>query len=133
MTLSIENAHNLHDIESCAEMIRSLRREGLPVSMTFDTGHANIPRFAQHAPYKQYGTMADAIESCFDIIDNIHLHNNKGAIDQHMGIENGNIDLKSCVERLRDLNYKGSISLELWPGVKDIAREIAILKEWCEA
>ncbi|MBW2060758.1 MAG: sugar phosphate isomerase/epimerase [Deltaproteobacteria bacterium] len=135
LTLSIENATNLHDIKSCAKMIRRLKDEGLPVAMTFDTGHANIPRASQDVPVpvKQFGAMADAIESCFDIIDNIHLHNNHGSYDQHLGLLDGSIDLKSCLKRLRSLNYQGSISLEVNSQVKDITSELATLKEWCTA
>jgi sugar phosphate isomerase/epimerase len=133
MVLSIENAEGLHDIESCANMIRALKGEGLPVAMTFDTGHANIPRYTQDVPYKRYGTMADAIERCFDIIDNIHLHNNHGLYDEHLGLLDGSIDLQSCIQRLRDLSYQGSISFEFGFGVDNLRREIATLKEWIEA
>lgn len=133
LTLSIENASYLHEIESCVKMINSLKDEGLPVAMTFDTGHANIPQSTREVPYKRYGSMGNALERCVDVLDNIHLHNNHGATDQHLSLLDGNIDLKSCIERLRDLNYKGSISIEVGPEVEDLTREIATLKEWCEA
>jgi sugar phosphate isomerase/epimerase len=131
--LSIENASYLHDIESCVKMIDSLKDEGLPVAMTFDTGHANIPQSAREVPYKRYGSMADALERCVHVINNIHLHNNHGATDQHLSLLDGNIQLESCIKRLRDLNYTGSISIEVGAGVEDIEKEIATLKEWCEA
>lgn len=132
LTLSIENAGNLHDIKSCAEMIRSLKNEGLPVAMTFDTGHANIPRLDQPPPHRQYGTVADAMEACIDIMDNVHLHNNDGTGDQHQGLLDGSMDLKSCIQRLRSLDYRGSISVEVRPGAKDLVGEIARLLDWCE-
>jgi len=132
LTLSIENASNLHNIKSCLDMITSLKNEGLPVAMTFDTGHANFPKLSEeNPPYAQFGTMADALETCIEHLDNIHLHNNHGSYDQHLGLLNGSIDLKSCVERLRRLNYQGSISIEVGPQVEDLAQEIATLKEWC--
>jgi sugar phosphate isomerase/epimerase len=130
MSLSIENAAGFHDIKICTASIRSLRDEGLPVSMTFDTGHANLPSNGDDVAYLPYGSVADAIEYCIDLIDNIHLHNNYGEKDQHMGLLDGSIDLKSCIERLRDLNYQGSISLEFGPQVGDIGAEIQTLKEW---
>ena len=132
LTLSIENASNLHHIKACAEMVRSLKNEGLPVAMTFDTGHANIPHLDQPPPYREYGTVADAMAACIDIMDNVHLHNNDGTVDQHRGLLDGSIDLKSCIQRLRSLNYQGSISVEVRPGVKDLTGEIARLLEWCE-
>jgi len=131
LTMSIENASNLHNIETCANMIRSLRDEGLPVAMTFDTGHANIPRPNLPPPYRQYGTVADAMEACIDIIDNVHLHNNDGSGDQHHGLLDGSIDLKSCIQRLKGLDYKGSISIEIGAEAPDLDGEIERLIEWC--
>jgi sugar phosphate isomerase/epimerase len=131
MTLSIENAQNLHDLGECAAMIRRLKNdEGLPVAMTFDTGHANIPKGDREAPYKQYGTVADALDSCIDVLNNIHLHNNDGTSDQHQGLLDGSIDLRACIRRLRDLDYQGSISLEVQPQIRDLTREISTLMEW---
>ena len=131
MTLSIENAMNLHDIEECTAMIRKLKNdEGLPVAMTFDTGHANLPKGGPEAPFKRYGTVADALGECIDILNNIHLHNNDGTFDQHRGLMDGSIDLKVCIQRLRDLDYQGSISLEVHPQTQDLAVEISTLMEW---
>ncbi|MBW1710059.1 MAG: sugar phosphate isomerase/epimerase [Deltaproteobacteria bacterium] len=133
LKLSIENASNLHDIKQCVEMINSLKDEGLPVSMTFDTGHANFPRVSpQDAPYKQFGDMAGALEGCIEHLDNIHLHNNYGSSDQHLGLTDGTIDLKSCIERLRKLNYKGSLSIEVNPRVQDLSKEITTLQKWVD-
>jgi len=131
MKLSIENATGFHDIKTCTDTIRALKEEGLPVSMTFDTGHANIPRLGSEVACTPYGTVTDAIEYCIDLIDNIHLHNNHGERDQHLGLTDGTMDLKSCIEKLRDLNYQGSISLEFGSQIKDIDAEIQTLKEWC--
>jgi sugar phosphate isomerase/epimerase len=130
-TLSIENAQNLHQIEDCAAMIRRLKNEdGLPVAMTFDTGHANISKGGKAIPYKQYGSMAEALGSCLDILNNIHLHNNDGTSDQHRGFLDGSADLKSCVRRLGDLKYQGTISIEVHPQTHDLSREVSTLMEW---
>ena len=130
-TLSIENAQNLHQIEDCTAMIRRLKNEdGLPVAMTFDTGHANISKGGKEIPYKEFGTMADALGSCRDVLNNIHLHNNDGTSDQHRGLLDGSADLKSCIRRLRDLDYRGTISIEVHPQTKDLSGEISTLMEW---
>jgi sugar phosphate isomerase/epimerase len=131
MTLSIENAMNLHEIEDCAAMIRRLKNEDdLPVAMTFDTGHANFSKGGKEIPFKRYGSMADALESCLDILNNIHLHNNDGTTDQHRGLLDGSADLKSCIRRLRDLNYQGTVSIEVHPQTPDLALEVSTLMEW---
>jgi sugar phosphate isomerase/epimerase len=131
LTLSIENAMNLHEIEECSALIRRLQKENsLPVAMTFDTGHANISKGGKAIPYKKFGTMADALGSCRDVLNNIHLHNNDGTSDQHRGLLDGSADLKSCIRRLRDLNYQGTISIEVHPQTKDLSGEISTLMEW---
>ena len=133
LSLSVENAGNLHNIEQCGEMIRSLRADGLPVTMTFDTGHWNINYAGQtNKGNARPGTIADAIESNIDIIDNIHLHNNDGTSDQHLGLENGTIDLASCIDRLKRLKYAGSLTIETGDNVDDLSAEVALLKKWCE-
>ncbi len=130
-TLSIENAQNLHQVDDCAAMIRRLKNEdGLPAAMTFDTGHANISKDGKAIPYQKFGTMADALGSCVDVLNNIHLHNNDGTSDQHRGLLDGSADLKSCIRRLRDLDYRGTISIEVRPQAGELSGEIATLMEW---
>ena len=131
LTMSIENASNLHDIKACADTIRLLKDEGAQAAMTFDTGHANIPRLGQPPPHRQYGTVADAMGACIDVMDNVHLHNNYGTGDQHRGLLDGSIDLKSCIQRLKSLDYKGSISVEVGAGTKNLEGQIELLLEWC--
>ncbi len=134
LSLSVENAGNLHDIEQCGEMIRSLRTDGLPVTMTFDTGHWNINYAGQEDRAKtKSATIADAVESNIDIIDNIHLHNNDGTSDQHQGLANGTMDLGPCIRRLKQLNYAGSLTIETGDAVDDLPAEVVLLKQWCDA
>ncbi len=131
LTLSIENAMNLHEIEDCTAMIRRLKKEdGQPVGMTFDTGHANISKGGKAIPYKRFGSMADALVSCLDILNNIHLHNNDGTSDQHRGLLDGSAELKPCIRRLQDQGYQGTISIEVHPQTRDLGVEISTLMEW---
>ncbi|MEW6185863.1 MAG: sugar phosphate isomerase/epimerase family protein [Thermodesulfobacteriota bacterium] len=131
LVLSIENAQNLHRIEDCAAMVRRLKNEdGFPAAMTFDTGHANHPKDGKSIPFKPFGTISGALEHCFDIINNIHLHNNDGTADQHRGLWDGSADLKECIGRLVDLGFQGSISLEVRPQPMELDREIETLLEW---
>jgi sugar phosphate isomerase/epimerase len=131
LTLSIENAQNLHQIEDCAVLIRQLKnKDGQPVAMTFDTGHANISKNGKAIPFQKYGTMAQALEHCIDIVNNIHLHNNDGTADQHRGLLDGSADLKAGIRRLVDLGYQGSISLEVRPQPMELDKEIGTLLEW---
>ena len=133
VTISLENAQNLRDIGPCVEMMQSLKDLGLPIAMTFDTGHANFPLpNQQHPAFHSYGSVAGAIERCADFINNIHVHNNDGTSDQHRGILDGSIDLKACIHSLREMDFQGAVSLEVGSNVDDLSREIETLKNWCE-
>lgn len=133
MILSIENAQNLHDLNECATMVRRLKKEkGLPVAMTFDTGHAHHSKDGKPAPYRSFGTLADALEQCLDVVNNIHLHNNDGSSDQHRGLLQGTGELKACLERLRQRGFQGTISLEVRPLEEELEREIETLLHWLE-
>ena len=131
-TLTIENASNLHEIDACIKMVHMLRDEGFPVGMTFDTGHANISRLGKEPPYKKYGNVVDALMACNDILQNVHLHNNDGTGDQHQGLRNGTIDLETCISRLKEADYKGSLSMETRSNEQELADDCAALVEWCK-
>lgn len=131
LVLSIENAQNLHPIEDCAAMVRRLRKEKSPsVAMTFDTGHANHPKGGSLPPFQAFGTLPGALESCLDVVNNIHLHNNDGTSDQHAGLLKGTADLKACIRRLAERGYKGTISLEVRPRDHELEGEIETLLTW---
>ena len=132
IALTIENAANLHEIDECIDMIHQLRDEGCSVGMTFDTGHANISRLGKEPPYMKYGTVADALMACKDVLQNVHLHNNDGTADQHRGLRNGTIDLETCISRLAEAGYKGSLSMETRTDEQRLADDCAVLMEWCQ-
>ena len=76
------------------EMERML--DGLEMGMCFDIGHANTTG--------QIGAML-ALEARFV---NMHVHDNDGTGDQHLGLGYGNIDFSV----LRLLKYRGNHILE---------------------
>lgn len=133
LVLAIENAQGLFDIPSCLETIRTLKADGLPVAMTFDTGHANVRKpETDSSPLEELGGITKTIESCLDLITNIHLHNNHGQADQHLGLENGSMDLQSFIKTLKDLGYTGSLSLETSPEKVDSVKELTLLRSWLD-
>ena len=128
---TIENIAGLHDMDSCAAMIRLLKEEDLPVAMTIDTGHTNMPLPDNSIPYRKYGTLSNAVKNFFDLLENVHLHNNYGTPEtQHSGLLEGDLKLRTLIEELRNLDYRGSLTLEVLPRVKDLRNEIETMKRW---
>ena len=70
------------------------------MSMTLDIGHAN------HSGYS-------ADEMYFDSIKHIHAHDNNGDDDSHLALGEGNIDLKSIINKLKEKKYRGIYIIEV--------------------
>ena len=62
-------------------------------SVCFDVGHANIT-----------GSV-DSFLDHKDCIKNVHLHENRGSVDEHLALSGRHIDIRRIVEELGDKNY----------------------------
>ncbi|MCW4019852.1 MAG: sugar phosphate isomerase/epimerase [Candidatus Bathyarchaeota archaeon] len=71
------------------------------MGLTLDVGHANIN---------------DQIYGFLKIfpsrIVNVHLHDNHGGFDEHLGIGDGNIDWSKLVKTFKKIDYKGTLIVE---------------------
>lgn len=72
-------------------MIESLEREN--VGLTLDIGHANT------------NGMVNEFLSDLRRVVHVHLHDNKGKSDEHLGLGKGNVDWKKVIKKLD--GYKG--------------------------
>lgn len=72
-------------------MIESLEREN--VGLTLDIGHANT------------NGMVDEFLSDLSRVIHVHLHDNKGKSDEHLGLGKGNVNWKKVIKKLS--GYKG--------------------------
>ncbi len=76
---------------------------GRELGFTFDIAHANTWK---------------SIEGFLDmVIDNLHIHDNDGTDDIHMGIGNGNIDFRKVFSRLKDYNGPAIIEVKDEKGI----------------
>lgn len=74
------------------------------VGVCWDFGHANLMEFEQ----------SDAIKCLGDRIKCTHIHNNfKNSNDLHLPPDNGNIDWESTMKALKEIGYKGPLTLEI--------------------
>lgn len=77
------------------------------LSMTFDTGHANIDdqgtnriqRFLKKFPNR---------------IKHVHVSDNKGQYDDHFAVGEGTVDFKGFVKTLKQMDYNDTITLEVF-------------------
>lgn len=81
------------------------------LNLTLDLGHAEL--------LSNENTSFGFIERYPERIKHIHLHDNFGGSsaddDLHLPVGEGKIDFEKIFEKLRDLNYEGTITLELSP------------------
>ncbi|SCH02697.1 MULTISPECIES: sugar phosphate isomerase/epimerase family protein [unclassified Romboutsia] len=73
-------------------------------SACLDIGHANV--------YSDV-SINDWIEELGSKIGHMHIHNNYGKEDSHLGIDKGNIDVRNIISQVEDKNSDVSISLEI--------------------
>lgn len=64
----------------------------------------------------------DYISIFNDRIVHIHWHDNHGTKDEHLAIGEGWIDHYKAVKALRDINYGGTITLEVFTSTNDAKR-----------
>jgi sugar phosphate isomerase/epimerase len=81
----------------------------------YDSGHQNC--FTPDIDYlAKYG----------DKLIALHLHDNDGSSDQHLLPFNGSINWKNIMEKLRKINYKGSLALEVDTQYIDVSKEYSV-------
>ena len=89
-----------HDLE----MLRRLGRDNLKICL--DTGHAAI----------FFGSdVASAVRELGDRLEALHIHDNMGESDEHLIPGDGIIDWDGVTKALKEIGYKGVISLETSP------------------
>jgi L-ribulose-5-phosphate 3-epimerase UlaE len=112
--LTVENADFLSNLKELADMVRRINSPWLKI--TLDTGHAYVRRARQwssypltalvlkamdmtfvplvsskYMPYQDYGSIRNFVESEFDLIYNLHIHDHNGRRD-HITLGSGKID-----------------------------------------
>jgi sugar phosphate isomerase/epimerase len=85
------------------------------LGMTLDVGHAHLN-----------GQIQAFIKAFPDKIVHVHVSDNKGNYDAHLGIGYGNIDWQGVAKALRRIGYNGTVMLE---SVKNIEESLRGLRE----
>jgi len=114
ITLTLENLNGgIRYPYSTAREIKALTRELDGLGFTLDIGHAYVGE-------KQAGTnspeqaIADTVRDVEDCLTHIHIHDNKGAFDEHLPPGEGSIDFKPILQALKEVRYNGLWIAEVW-------------------
>jgi len=112
VNISIENTpepfHFL--VKRMQDFAQFYRELGSNIGLTLDVAHA-------HTGHQTL----EFIEKFSDKIVHIHVSDNEGKYDSHLGIGHGNIDWKAVAEALKHIKYKGLIMLE---SIEDVEKSL---------
>jgi sugar phosphate isomerase/epimerase len=103
LDIAFENAPNgFGAMYGPLENIEKLIQE-TSIKITLDMGHAHTWNIK----------LENFIFRLNSQISHIHIHDNTGETDMHLGMGEGGIDYKSAFEALREINYKNALCLEM--------------------
>ncbi|KPV64826.1 MAG: endonuclease IV [Candidatus Bathyarchaeota archaeon BA1] len=101
--IAIENAPEPYPflIKSVSDFSRLYDELGEDIGLVLDIGHANLNHQIQ-----------DFIKQFSDRIIHMHVSDNDGAHDSHLGIGHGTIDWKDVVKAIRKIGYGNAMMME---------------------
>jgi len=88
----------------------------------YDSGHNNC-----------FTPKIDCLKKYGDKLIALHLHDNDGICDQHLLPFDGTIDWKHIMEQLKNINYKGALTLEIDAQYIDVSQEFTAPEYLSEA
>jgi len=115
--ITIENMPSLFPVllKNVGEVTRFYRDLGeTDLGLTLDVGHANIN-----------GQIYEFIERLPERIAHVHVHDNDGTFDSHLGIGYGNINWSRVIQMLKKMNYRGTLIVE---SEKDVEESLQTLR-----
>jgi sugar phosphate isomerase/epimerase len=98
------------------EIIESLALSN--VGITLDIGHLCFPQseLEDRPGFSQYGSIEGVIRRYADLIKHVHIHDFSFARNKdHLGFGDGNLDMISIVNSLRNNGYNGTLLMEMTP------------------
>lgn len=96
--------------------LKTLFRRFPSLQFTLDTGHANLGE-------KGKTRTKELVRQFGDRIGHIHLSDNLGVYDDHYPLGYGNIDFKRLANDLVKLNYKGTVTFEVFSDDRRVVAE----------
>ena len=107
INIALENLRKPEYLDFIYENIKSEK-----LKFCYDSGHENC-----------FTPNYNFLNKYNDKLVALHLHDNDGTKDQHLLPFNGTINWKNIMEKLRNIEYKGSLALEIDSQFIDISKE----------
>lgn len=100
LTLCVENVMETSPdaLRQIAEQVNDPR-----LRICFDVGHA----------FCQSGELAPWLDALAPYISHVHLHNNHGTFDEHLGLPDGTLDMAAVIRQLEALAPQATCTLEV--------------------
>lgn len=100
LTLCIENV-----METSPDVLRQIAEQvnDPRLRICFDVGHA----------FCQSGELAPWLDALAPYISHVHLHNNHGSFDEHLGLPDGTLDIAAVIRQLEALAPQATYTLEV--------------------
>lgn len=100
LTLCVENVMETSPdaLRQIAEQVNDPR-----LRICFDVGHA----------FCQSGELAPWLDALAPYISHVHLHNNHGTFDEHLGLPDGTLDMAAVIRQLEALAPQATYTLEV--------------------
>ena len=100
LTLCVENVMETSPdaLRQVAEQVNDPR-----LRICFDVGHA----------FCQSGDLAPWLDALAPYISHVHLHNNHGSFDEHLGLPDGTLDIAAVIRQLEALAPQATYTLEV--------------------
>ena len=102
LTLCVENV-----METSPDVLRQIAEQvnDPRLRICFDVGHA----------FCQSGDLAPWLDALAPYISHVHLHNNHGSFDEHLGLPDGTLDMAAVIRQLEALAPQATYTLEVRP------------------
>ena len=117
VTIALENLRKPEYLDFIFQNIESDN-----LKFCYDSGHENC-----------YTPDIDLLSKYGDKLVALHLHDNDGTGDQHLLPFNGTIDWGRIMKKLKSLDYKGSLALEIDAQYIDVSKEYTASEYLLEA
>jgi sugar phosphate isomerase/epimerase len=114
-----ENRAQLESIECFSRVMKSVPA----LRFHLDVGHAFIEN--------RMRGVREYLEAFGDRLAHVHMHDNHGKEDEHLPLGKGNIETHKVIRLLKEVNYDGTITFEVFSSHADAVRSMRFFrKQW---